>query len=157
MRPYQPLGLCSGQEAKDNFPRLQQPGALRWRARVTYVLKGQPKNTKVLRHSDESKYRTAAERYLRRLHSIKKQQRRILSQLFPHPPSFQSCHRQRGPAGSSRVRPFVAGAAGEAAPGALRWMRAGLNIKPSASGALAPGRDSRSHRPEPRTAGRSRR
>lgn len=101
----------------------------------------------------------------RRLQSMKKQQRRILSQLFPHPPSFQSwspaaapaaaaADPQRGPAGSSRARPFVAGAAGEAPPGALRRMRAGLNIKPCAQGALAPGRDSRSHRPLSRTAGR---
>lgn len=98
----------------------------------------------------------------RRLQSTKKQQRRLLSQMFSHPPRFQSwspaaaADPQRGPAGSSRAGPFVAGAAGEAVPGVLRWMRAGLYIKPCAEGALAPGRDSRSPRPESRPAGQVR-
>lgn len=98
----------------------------------------------------------------RRLQSTKKQQRRLLSQMFPHPPRFQSwspvaaADPQRGPAGSSRARPFVAGAAGEAVPGVLRWMRAGLYIKPCGEGALAAGRDSRSPRPESRPAGQVR-
>lgn len=70
----------------------------------------------------------------------------------PSPPSFQSrsppaADPQRGPAGSSRARPFVAGAAGEAALGAPRWMRAGLNIKPCGTERPAWGRDSRSRRP----------
>lgn len=76
--PYQPFGPRSGQEAKNNCPRLRQP--LHWRARVTYVLKSRPKNTKVLRHSDESKHRTAAKRYLQTPPEREKQ-RRILSQL----------------------------------------------------------------------------
>lgn len=35
VRPHRPLGPCSEQEAKDNFPRLQH--RCHWRAGVTYV------------------------------------------------------------------------------------------------------------------------